>query len=45
MSNAKHTDVADDLGPNNNALALIDDNGDLMSYPKEGSKFLYTHVN
>ncbi|KAL6271691.1 hypothetical protein ACE6H2_028602 [Prunus campanulata] len=42
MSNAKYTDVAvrenyDDLGPNNNALALIDDNGDLMSNPKEGS--------
>ncbi|XP_021834090.1 uncharacterized protein LOC110773882 [Prunus avium] len=42
MSNAKYTDVAvrenyDDFFPNNNALALIDDNGDLMSNPKEGS--------
>ncbi|XP_021801064.1 uncharacterized protein LOC110745290 [Prunus avium] len=38
MSNAKYTDVADDLGPNNNALALIDYfDGDFMSYPKEGS--------
>ncbi|XP_021801065.1 uncharacterized protein LOC110745291 [Prunus avium] len=43
MSNAKYTTVAvrenyDDLGhPNNTALALIDDNGDLMSNPKKGS--------
>lgn len=27
----------DDLGPNNIALALIDDNGDLMSNPKKSS--------
>ncbi|PQQ16825.1 hypothetical protein Pyn_08820 [Prunus yedoensis var. nudiflora] len=43
MSNAKYTTVAvrenyDDLGhPNNTVLALIDDNGDLMSNPKKGS--------
>ncbi|ONH93667.1 hypothetical protein PRUPE_8G245400 [Prunus persica] len=40
MSNAKYTSVAvranyDDLGPNNTALALIDDNGDVMSNPKK----------
>ncbi|CAL2280921.1 unnamed protein product [Prunus armeniaca] len=42
MSNAKYMSVAvrenyDDLGPNNTALALIDDNGDLMSNPKKSS--------